>query len=676
MKRLILLLAFAVALSTSVAAVDTVSIKSKVKAATIYPAGAQVFRTTTAQLNKGKHAIKFVDLYHNLDIQSIQVEDINNCKIISVKPLRNYTANDKPDPERQKYSDSIDVLNNINKKIGVEITVLKEQEKLLMDNKDFTDSKEGTRLNELKEALQFYSDKFTAIKLRLLELSAQIEDNARLLQKYKSKLQEKYNRKDDGTYEILVVVESLASQKAEINFNYYIHEAGWKPLYDFRLINIMSPLRIDYKANIYQTTGYDWKGIDLKLATVKPSKGGTQKELEKWYVDEYKTSSTIYNAKDQDEVLSDLNSGALKGVLTDEETGEPIPFANIVVETGGQQITGATTDFDGNFTIKPLAAGRYDIKATYVGYKTVMVTGVVIAPNKTTYQNMTLKSSMQQLDCVEMVSYKVPLISKDDITSGGVFTSEEIGKMSGRISFGIPGIITKKHKINYDNSFQKINEDNTFSFNNNLTIPEKDLKRNFEIQGKQDVPSSKEPFTILIKEENVSSDYIFTSIPKLQEEAYLIANVPDWTKLELISGKANIFLEGTFVGETFVDINKISDTLSISLGRDNKTLVKREVQSKYDDKNSIGPNYSKIVDIEIQVQNLRDMPVKVTLDDQYPLSYRKSIKVDLDDDGGAEIDEEEGKLTWKLDLQPKETKKLKFAYSVKYPKNMNLELEK
>lgn len=64
-------------------------------------------------------------------------------------------------------------------------------------------------------------------------------------------------------------------------------------------------------------------------------------------------------------------SGELKGKITDKETKEPIPFANIIVEQGGKQYGGGTSDFDGNYTIKPIPPGRYDVKATYVGYKPV-----------------------------------------------------------------------------------------------------------------------------------------------------------------------------------------------------------------------------------------------------------------------------------------------------------------
>jgi outer membrane receptor for ferrienterochelin and colicin len=125
-------------------------------------------------------------------------------------------------------------------------------------------------------------------------------------------------------------------------------------------------------------------------------------------------------------------SGTLNGRVTDANTGEPIPFANIVIELNGSTVTGGTTDFDGNFSIKPIPAGKYDVVASYVGYAAVKVTNVQIPAGKITFQNFTLKPAAEILKEVEVVEYKVPLISKDQTSSGGTVTSEEIAKMPGR----------------------------------------------------------------------------------------------------------------------------------------------------------------------------------------------------------------------------------------------------
>ena len=125
-------------------------------------------------------------------------------------------------------------------------------------------------------------------------------------------------------------------------------------------------------------------------------------------------------------------SGTLKGKVLDKETREAIPFANVVVELNGNLVGGGSTDFDGNFTVKPIPVGKYTVKASYVGYKTMQIEGVIIRNEKITFQDMELISSSQTIEEVVVVDYQVPLISKDQTSSGSTMTSEEIEKMPGR----------------------------------------------------------------------------------------------------------------------------------------------------------------------------------------------------------------------------------------------------
>ena len=131
-------------------------------------------------------------------------------------------------------------------------------------------------------------------------------------------------------------------------------------------------------------------------------------------------------------VFSQTGSGTLKGKIIDKATKEPISFANVVVEVGGVQVGGSTSDFDGNFTIKPIPPGKVDLKASFVGYKPFMYRGIYVSPDKITFQNLELEASTTTLNEIEVVDYKVPLISKDQTTSGGTVTSEEISKMANK----------------------------------------------------------------------------------------------------------------------------------------------------------------------------------------------------------------------------------------------------
>ena len=123
-------------------------------------------------------------------------------------------------------------------------------------------------------------------------------------------------------------------------------------------------------------------------------------------------------------------SGTLKGKITDKNTGETLPFVNILVERNGSQAGGTATDFDGEYTIKPLDPGTYTIKASYIGYTAVEITGVIVSSNKITFQDIKMSQGID-IGEVEVISFKKPLLDQDNL-GGKTVTSEEIKEMPTR----------------------------------------------------------------------------------------------------------------------------------------------------------------------------------------------------------------------------------------------------
>lgn len=126
-------------------------------------------------------------------------------------------------------------------------------------------------------------------------------------------------------------------------------------------------------------------------------------------------------------------NGEISGKVTDEN-GEGVPVANVVLVDGKGVSTGrgTTTDFDGNYSIKPLTPGKYNIQISYLGYATRIEQGVVVNADKTTWLNAQLKPSAKELNAVEIVSYKVPLIDPGKTSSQNTVTAEEIANMPTR----------------------------------------------------------------------------------------------------------------------------------------------------------------------------------------------------------------------------------------------------
>ena len=130
------------------------------------------------------------------------------------------------------------------------------------------------------------------------------------------------------------------------------------------------------------------------------------------------------------------SQGRLKGKITDDH-GEPVPFANVIVEKGGTQVGGASSDFDGNYDINPIPPGTYDLKASCIGLNPFVLRGLVISANKITFYDIKMASGAINLNEVTVVDYEIPLISKDNTTQGASITSEEISKLPVRSAEGV-----------------------------------------------------------------------------------------------------------------------------------------------------------------------------------------------------------------------------------------------
>ena len=120
------------------------------------------------------------------------------------------------------------------------------------------------------------------------------------------------------------------------------------------------------------------------------------------------------------------SSGSIQGKIVDKATGESLPFASVIAELNGNQAGGAQTDIDGKFTIKPLTPGKYNIKATFVGYGAAQVEGVIVSTDKITFQDIKLTKGSVDITAVEITEYSIPLIDKGNPSTQKTITAEEI----------------------------------------------------------------------------------------------------------------------------------------------------------------------------------------------------------------------------------------------------------
>ncbi len=227
----------------------------------------------------------------------------------------------------------------------------------------------------------------------------------------------------------------------------------------------------------------------------------------------------------------------------------------------------------------------------------------------------------------------------------------------------------KENEVDFkDTKKPMVADDANSDVSENLTLHESQLNTNYEIDLPYDIPSDGIPYSVNIKEEKINVSYQHFSIPKLDKDAFLLMKINRWDTLNLLPGQANIIMDNVYTGKSYINPNTTNDTLEFSLGRDKRIAIDRTLKKEYV---AIKKSDNKVEQYtyEIVVKNNKKQPIDLVLKDQFPVSKTKEIEVALKDSDNAEIDQETGQLTWNVKLQSGESKKYRFSYQIKYPKD-------
>ncbi len=500
--------------TTVFATKDTLSVSSKITKVTVFLEGAQINRQARINLGIGTYLLKLEGLPYNIKDKSFQIKTLKNSEILSVKEK----LCDRKDLSKNLNTKIKDIKYRINS-ISDKIDVLNTEKQLLIDNSHLSKNENGNIVNTLKEAASFYRTKLNEINALIQRYQKQINLKSDSIIKVNTQMNKIASQNKPST-EIFVLVKTKAKISGHINFSYFVTSAGWTPSYDFRFENTSSPLTLNYKADIYQSSGEDWKNVKVVLSTKNPILTNELPELQKWKLNRYEEKTTTYNNQTSSYVTtltqrSSTGSPSIKGKVVDAETGKPIAFGNVSIMEGNKVITGGMTDFDGNYMIKPVSEGTHTVRASYMGYSDITYNNVPASKNKITFLDFALSPSSEILKSVAVKEYKIPLISKDNTTSdeitlmagrstndvttyvGGVYSVDgEVGNIRGARS--------ESTKYYVDGQESNTIFDNATAYSNNFS---KLTTLEYSIQGTHTILSNGIDYTIQIQKKQITADY-------------------------------------------------------------------------------------------------------------------------------------------------------------------------
>ena len=647
-----------------------ISSVAPIKKVTVFFTGAQVQHETKIDLVSGRQDIVFQKLTDFVDPNTVQVKAQGDVTILSVRTRKNYEDLKISNEEIHALNAKKDLLYKKDQALRDEYVILEMDKNLLMQNRDLKGQDQGLKTTELKEAYLFMHTKLTEVITRETAIYAELEDLQKKMNQIEQEIISQRSKPVINYSEVVVEVDVTKSCTAGFQFNYISPNATWKAYYDMRSDGIGKPVRLEAKANVSQTTGIEWKNVDIVLSTNDPYENAQEPTMQPWiiYYNNYPQQKT-QTTRSLPQMSYDGEK--LRGEVIDASTGEALPFAR--VQFANNPNIAAVTNFDGKFELT-IPKGENYVNASFVGYNTaqLQITSTYLKfflePQEVVLQEVMVRGAR-----AEASDYYIDGVYESD-ASGATITREDIARMpmrSADMAKSIPGVQTaRKRKMEFKNE--------TAAYKSNTvatTITKKDLRVEYAIQSKMSIPSDGMDHRVSIATHELPASYEYHVIPKIDPSVYLSAQVVGWEKLNLLSGESNIYFDGTFMGKSYLDVNSTKDTLSFSFGKDSKVSVERTRVKEKSKIKTIGSRQKFDVTWEIKIKNNGGTMIPLIVKDQYPVSNQEDIKVKQGELVDGKVDEKTGIITWTFLKGISGSQTITFDYSVDSQYGIQLYLE-
>ncbi len=627
MKSILLFFGVLLTVATVAQEVTETVIPTEVSEVTVFLEGAQVVRKKQVAVGKGVSVLKFSNLSPYFDAKSLQVKTGGSVTILSVSHQMNYLdKQEKPkalaalEAQIEKTEERINLEN-------AQLAIVAEEIAFLKDNRAIGGKNEPTMLANLQQTSEFYSSRFTALKLKEIDREKMVKDLKRQLADLQKQLNQLQQDDTKPMGEVLVKIESKGAMTVPLELTYMVNNAGWFPSYDIRATTISEPVQLIYKATVRQNTMEDWKNVKLRFSSALPNLSGVSPELNPYLLD-YNVLPPTYDRKVR----------TVRGKVMDE-TGLALPGASVTVK--GSTI-GTVADSEGNYSLT-LPATASTLQFSYIGYTTKQL------PASGEVMNISLQESRNNLEEVVVTGYGTALpIDK---------------ALQGRIA----GV--------------SVNQSSPMRIRGTASAPvpvvqqEKTTTFELEVKTPYTILTDNKSYTVDMAYYDVPAVYQYYAVPKIEKEAFLQARIANWESYNLLEGEATIYFENTFVGKTLLDVRNATDTLTLSLGRDKKVMITREKIKELSTRQFIGSKQEEIRAWKTVIRNTKSQPINLVVLDQVPVSTNSEIEVNVQQSSGVKPSVDTGELKWEFTLQPGEKKELELLYSVRYPKNRVLYIE-
>ena len=304
--KYIKLLLIIIITNTAIAQIPSKAVESRIVKVTVFPQGAQVTRTGHVSVPAGKSELVFGGVSPYADQSSMQVEGGGLFTILSVSPLPNKLKEQKKRKEVEEIEKSRENFSKQLIREEASLEVYTKEEQMLDANNKISGENTGLKAADLSAALDLHRTRMLELKTRQIEYNEKIQKIKDTLNRIAQQVSVLNAYADVSTTDVVLTVMATEAVSGDININYVVHNAGWYPSYDLHVDDITKPLKLNYKANVYQNTGEEWKDVRIIFSNGNPNESGVAPLLRPLYV---RNLTYDYNG---DQVFSKVSKSQLE----------------------------------------------------------------------------------------------------------------------------------------------------------------------------------------------------------------------------------------------------------------------------------------------------------------------------------------------------------------------------
>ena len=116
------------------------------------------------------------------------------------------------------------------------------------------------------------------------------------------------------------------------------------------------------------------------------------------------------------------NYGKIMGTIIEGKTKEVLPGVNVIIEG---TMLGAATDLEGKYVILQVPPGFYNIRADFMGYKSMRFEQLQVRANHIAYANFSLEQKVLDMEEVVVIAER-PVIEKDMTATARSVTDQDM----------------------------------------------------------------------------------------------------------------------------------------------------------------------------------------------------------------------------------------------------------